>query len=113
MAIQRWQPGKDMVSLREAIDKLWEDTFRAPSRVWGGFRWETGVPAIDMYMKGDEVIVKASLPGLKVEDVDVTISDDVLTIKGESKAEEEVAREDYLYQERRYGTFTRTLALTR
>jgi HSP20 family protein len=57
------------------------------------------------------VVVKASLPGVKPEDVDITISGDTLTIKGETKTEEEVKREDYLYQERRYGSFSRTIAL--
>ena len=68
---------------------------------------------IDMYQTAKDLIIKTALPGVKPEDVEVTISGDVLTIKAETRAEEEVKREDYLYQERRYGTFSRTVALPR
>ena len=113
MAIQMWQPGRDLVSLREAMDKIWEDSFHAPSRIWGGFHLDSNTPAIDMYLKGDDLIVKVTVPGMKAEDLDVTIAGDMLTIRGESKMEEEVAHEDYIYQERRYGSFSRTLPLPR
>jgi HSP20 family protein len=64
-----------------------------------------------MYQTADDVVIKASLPGVKPEDVDVTITGDTVTIKGETKTEEEIKREDYLYQERRYGAFSRSVRL--
>jgi HSP20 family protein len=64
-----------------------------------------------MYQTADEVVIKASLPGVKPEDVDITVSGDTVTIKGETKTEEEIKREDYLYQERRYGVFSRSVRL--
>ncbi len=56
-------------------------------------------------------MVKATLPGLKPEDVTIDITGEMLTIKGETKAEQEIKREDYLYQERRYGAFSRSVIL--
>ena len=56
-------------------------------------------------------MVKATLPGLKPDDVTIDISGDMLTIKGETKAEQEVKKEDYIYQERRYGAFSRSVIL--
>ncbi len=56
-------------------------------------------------------MVKATLPGLKPDDVTIDISGDMLTIKGETKAEQEVKKEDYMYQERRYGAFSRSVIL--
>jgi len=56
-------------------------------------------------------VVEAALPGLKPEDISIDITGDTLTIKGESKAEQEVKREEYLYQERRYGAFSRSVVL--
>jgi len=110
MNIVRWDPFREMVSLRQAMDRLMEDRFVRPSgaeRLLG----EEAFPAIDVYQKPEELVVKASLPGLKPEEVDITISGDTLIIKGETRATEEVKREDYLYQEHRYGAFTRSLLL--
>ncbi|MFW6126269.1 MAG: Hsp20/alpha crystallin family protein, partial [Chloroflexota bacterium] len=67
--------------------------------------------ALDVYQRPDQLVVKASLPGVKPEDVDITVTGDTLTIQGETKADEEVKREDYIYQEHRYGSFSRSLAL--
>jgi len=64
-----------------------------------------------MYHTDIEVMVKVALPGVKPEEVDITITGDTLTIKGESKVEKEIKREDYLYQEHRYGTFGRSVTL--
>ncbi len=108
MSIMCWQPFTELMSLRQAMDKLFEDSFVTPSRI--SFGPSTGIP-IDMYHTANDVVVKAILPGIKPEEVDVTITGDTLTIKGETKAEEEVKREDYLYQEHRYGAFSRSVTL--
>ena len=110
MAMIRWQPFSELVSLRQAMDRLFEDSFVTPSRILSGFGTYVAVP-IDMYSTADEVVVKAALPGVKPEEVDVTITDDVLTIKGETKGDEQVKREDYFYQEHRYGAFSRSVTL--
>ena len=66
---------------------------------------------MDMYQTDNDVVVKASLPGVKREEVEVTVTGDTLTIKGETKAEEEVKRENYFRQERRYGAFNRSVTI--
>ena len=109
MAIERWHPLTDLMSLRQAMDRLFEDSFVRPSRLLT--LGETAEPALEVYQTPDEVVVKAALPGLKPEDVSIDISGETLTIQGESKAEQEIKREDYLYQERRYGTFSRKVVL--
>ena len=68
-------------------------------------------PAVDIYEDGDDVVVKAEIPGMKKEDIDVTITDNSLTISGEKKQEEEVKEKDYHRIERSYGSFSRSFRL--
>jgi len=91
------------------MDRLMEDALVRPSRI---STW-LGEPhlALDIYQTKDTVVVKAPLPGVKPEDVEITITGDVLTIKGETKVEENVEKEDYFFQERRYGSFSRSVTL--
>jgi len=110
MSIIRREPFTDLMSLRQAMDRLMEESFFRPSRLISLLGEELR-PALDVYQTPSEVVVKAALPGVKPEEVDITISGDVLTIKGETKAEQEVKREDYLCQEHRYGAFTRSITL--
>lgn len=107
MGIVRWDPFAELASLRREVDKLFEEFF--PRFRISRFE-EIGVP-IDMYHTPEAVVVKAVLPGVKPEDVDITITGNTLTIKGEVKTEKDVRREDYLYQERRYGAFSRSVDL--
>ena len=110
MELVRWQPLSGMVSLREAMDRLFEERFAWPAHS-AMHRFEAlGLP-IDMYQTDKAVVVKATVPGVKPEEIDISITGDTLTIKGETKAEEEVEKEDYFRRERRYGTFTRTVIL--
>jgi HSP20 family protein len=106
MNIIRWEPFREMTGLRDAIDRLFEDGFARYPRLWPGLgEWELPV---DVYQTADEVVVKASVPGLKPDEVDISITGDTLTIKGEHKEEKEVKEENYIYKERRYGTFSRS-----
>jgi HSP20 family protein len=110
MAIERWQPFSELMSLRQAMDKLFEDSFVRPSRALAVLG-EVMVPALDVYHTPNEVVVKATLPGVKPEDVSIEITGETLTIRGETRAEEEVKEKDYLYPERRYGSFSRSVVL--
>jgi len=110
MAIERWKPFTELMSLRQAMDKLFEDSYVRPSRGLTALG-EIPVPALDVYQTPNEVVVKATLPGLKPEDVTIDITGELLTVKGEIKAEQEIKKEDYLYQERRYGAFSRSVIL--
>lgn len=108
MTMQRWEPFKEMMTLRNAMDRLFEDSFVRPSV----YLQETGgTLPLDVYQTPNEVVVKASLPGYKPEEVDISITGDILTIKGEHKEEQKVKEENYWLRERRYGTFSRSITL--
>ncbi|MGQ9571747.1 MAG: Hsp20/alpha crystallin family protein [Dehalococcoidia bacterium] len=108
-SLMRWEPFGDIRSLRERMDRLFEDFFRGPRIV----PWESSdlVFPVDLYETEDSLVVKASLPGVKPEEVNISISGDVLTIKGETKSEEEVKQENYHRREMRYGSFCRSIPL--
>jgi len=109
MNIVRWEPFKEMTSLRDAMDRLFEDSFVRTPRLWPKIgEWEL---PIDMHQTANDIIVKASLPGFKPEEVDISITSDTITIKGEHKEEQEVKEENYSYKERRYGTFNRSVLI--
>ena len=110
MNVVRWQPFSDMVTLRQAMDRLFDDSIINPSRLTSVFGEGAALP-IDMYETDENVVLRASVPGVKPEEVDITITGNTLTIKGETKHEEEVKKENYFRQERSYGTFTRTITL--
>ena len=109
MNIVRWEPFREITSLRDAMDRLFEDSFVRAPHLWPEVR-EWDLP-IDMHQTANDVIVKASLPGFKPEEVDISIADSTINIKGEHKEEEEVKEENYFYKERRYGTFSRSLPI--
>jgi HSP20 family protein len=111
MSLIRWDPFRDVLSLRDAMDRLFEESWVRPFRAWPlGTNGSLTVP-VDMYETDDSLVVSAAVPGLKPEDVDITISGNVLTIKGEFKAEEKGKRGSVHFQERRYGRFQRSVSL--
>ena len=104
------EPFPDLMSLRQAMDRLFEGSVVRPAHFLPALS-EKLTTLVDIYQDQDKLTVKATLPGLKSEDVSIDINNGVLTIKGETKSEEEVKEEDYLYQERRYGSFCRSFNL--
>jgi len=120
MVLERWRPSRGLVpwqSLREMeeMERRFDEMFGRgflPS-VWRRIPMvEMGwSPAIEVFEKEDKFVVKAELPGMQGEDVDVSVVGDTLTIKGERKAETEVKEEDYYCCERSYGSFSRSIAL--
>ncbi len=106
----RWEPFRDLISLREAMDRLFEESFVRPQARW---RAPVGAEAlaVDMYETDDAIVVKMAIPGVRPEDLDVSVAGDTLTIKGETRAEEEVKEENYIRRERRYGSFCRSLVI--
>lgn len=110
MSMIRYNPFSEMVSLRQAMDRLFEDSVVKTAGYPSDFT-ETLAPRVDIYQTQDAVKVKAVLPGLNSDDVSVDINENVLTLKGEFKNEEEAKDGDYLYQERRYGNFCRSFTL--
>lgn len=110
--ITRYDPLGEMVSLRSAMDRLFEDSFVSPM-TWRtiGSNGDSIAPPLDVHETADELVVTAALPGMKAEDVEITMTGQTLTLRGEFKADEQVSKDQYLYRERRYGTFNRTLQL--
>jgi HSP20 family protein len=109
--ITRFDPLGEMVSLRSAMDRLFEDSFVSPVgwRTLGS--GEAITPPLDVHETADDIVVTASLPGMKAEDVEITMTGQSLTLRGEFRADEKVERDQYLYRERRFGTFHRSLQL--
>lgn len=107
--IVRWDPVREMVSLRDAMNRLFEDSFVRPAGWLAPF--DGGQLAVDIIESTDEITVKASVPGVKPEDIDISLSGEMLTIKGETKAEQKSEGRNFIRQERRYGAFERTLSL--
>lgn len=105
----KWEPFRDLVSLRDAMDRLFEESVVR----WPGLPAVLGgeALAVDMYETEDSVVITTSVPGVDPEDIDISITGNVLTIKGETKVEHKVERENYIRQERRYGTFQRSVVL--
>jgi HSP20 family protein len=108
--ITRFDPFGETVTLRQAMDRLFEDSFVSPLTL-RTFNGEATAPALDVHQTPDEIVVTAALPGLKAEDVDITITGQTLSIRGEFKEETGVSRDQYIYRERRFGTFHRQLQL--
>ena len=111
------KPGKGVFSPFEEMERWFEEAFRrpffAPSWMPRFKLPEFGgtYPTVDIFEDGNDVVVKAELPGMKKEDIEVNISDNVITISGEKKTEEKVEKKDYYRLERSFGSFTRTLQL--
>lgn len=104
----RWDPFAELESMRRTMDRLFGETFGRPLPFDGG---ECYVP-IDMYETDDRVTIRASLPGVRPEDVDVSVTGETVTIKGELKPEEREEKGINWYRrERRYGSFVRQLSL--
>jgi len=98
------------MSLKDAMNSLFDESFVRPPRFWPDQLGRGELP-VDMYQTANDVVVKASLPGVKPEEVDISISGDTLTIKGKHEEEREVKQQDYFRKERYYGAFSRSLIL--
>ena len=103
-----WEPAREMMTLREAMDRLFDDAFTRPLSMAGN-GW--AVPAVDMYQTDNEVVVKAALPGIKADEVQINVTGEVITLKGEIKQENESKEKAYHIREQRWGTFERSLVL--
>jgi len=115
MALERWRPRWGITPWRpfgeiEEWERRFEDLLGRP--MWRLPVEKIGwMPAVDVLEKTDKFVVKAELPGMKEEDINVSVVGDTLTIKGEKKTETEVEKEDYYRCERAYGSFYRSIPL--
>lgn len=115
--LPRW--GEEFERMADYFDRMREGFMHSPfPELWQPMRKlrASGIPgfstpAVDLFEEKDNVVVKAEMPGLEKKDVEVSLTDSRLTIKGEKKKEEEVKEKDYFYSERSYGSFARVLQL--
>ena len=110
MTIVRWEPFRSLTSLREAMDRLFEESVLWPSVV-SGASIRIGLPPMDIYQTENDVVVKAAIPGVRPEDIDIKLTGNMLTISGERKVEREVEEESYLVHEMAAGSFRREVML--
>ena len=111
MAMVRWSdPFRDFAQLQDRINRVFTESYgRNDEGLLSAGNW---VPPVDIYQNGEhELVLKAELPDMKREDIEITVDNNVLTIKGEKKLTGEVKEDQFHRVERRYGTFSRTFSL--
>jgi HSP20 family protein len=110
MAIIKWDPFRDLITLREKMNRLFEDavTSRGEEKDLILSAWS---PAVDIYENENELVLTAEVPGLEEKDVEIKIEDNTLSVRGERKFEKETKEENYHRIERSYGTFYRSFTL--
>ena len=110
MAMVRWEPVRDLLTLSERMNRMFDPNFRGASEDdWAlGGSW---APAVDIYEKDGNIVLKAELPGVDPKDVDVRVENNLLTLRGERKFDNEVKRDNYHRVERSYGSFSRSFTL--
>jgi len=113
MALIRWEPVRELHTMQNEMNRLFNTFFDSPSRGNGGGtavrrRW---IPAMDVVQTEDHFVLRADLPGLSESDVKIEVEDNVLTVSGERKSEHEDKGEGYYRVERASGSFSRSLTL--
>lgn len=106
MSVSRWEPVKDFVTLRQAMDRLFEDSFVRPTRMYDG---NGSVLPLDIYTTKDAIVIRAAVPGVTPDEVEITVEGSTVTIRGETKPT--AGDMNYLLQEQRYGPFARSIDL--
>ena len=110
MALVRWEPVRELNTLQSEMNRLFNTVFDTPSGTSGNVlrRW---MPAMDLVESADHFVLRADLPGMSEDDINIEFEDGTLTVSGERKAEHEDSKEGYHRVERSYGAFSRSLTL--
>lgn len=111
MALVRWDPSRDLDLLQGDVNRLFDAFFQSRSSHGQGNGLQRWIPAMDLTEQGNEYVLRADLPGLGSEDVEIEVKDDVLTISGERRSEHEDKGEGFHRIERSFGRFSRSLDL--
>ncbi|MBN1882728.1 MAG: Hsp20/alpha crystallin family protein [Deltaproteobacteria bacterium] len=111
MALIRWDPFRDLLTLQDRMDRLFEESISRNRVFEQSFASGVWSPAVDIYETNDEIVLKAELPGLKKDDVSIEITDNTLILTGERTFEKDIKEENYHRIERSYGSFSRTFSL--
>ena len=110
MAVVKWDPFRDLISIQDRMNRLFEQTL-SRSRGEEGTAAAAWTPAVDIYETPDTIVIKADLPGVVREDIEIQIDDNTLTLKGERRFSKDVQEESYLRIGRTYGSFHRCFTL--
>ena len=111
MAIIRWDPFRDVVTLRERMNRMFEDVFSGRAEEGKELTTSTWAPSVDIFETERELVLTAEIPGIDEKDVEIKIEDNTLSLKGERKFEKETKEENYHRIERSYGSFYRAFTL--
>ncbi len=111
MALVRWDPFRDLVTLKERMDRLFEDTFARSRSIEESLAPGSWSPPVDIYETDENIVLKAELPGIERKDITLEVKENILTLKGDRKFEKEVKQENYHRVERSYGSFQRSFSL--
>jgi HSP20 family protein len=111
MTIVRWEPFRELSTLQNEMNRLFNTVFDAPSPANGGSTLRRWMPAMDLVETDDHFVLRADLPGMSQDDVKIEFEDGTLTVSGERKAEHESKNEGYYRVERAFGSFSRSLTL--
>ncbi len=106
--LTRWDPFREIMSIRNTMDRLFDSVLSGSTSTWQPTVWDL---ALDVAENDDEYVVKASIPGINPDDLEITYSNNTLTIKGEVKEDKELEQAHYHLRERRYGSFARSVTL--
>ena len=107
----RWEPFRDIHTLQDRLNRVFGDLSHRPGSTDEGLTAGPWTPQVDVYETNDSIVLKADLPGMNQNDVEISVEGNTLTVKGERKFEKEVNEKDYYRMERSYGTFTRSFTL--
>ena len=112
MAIVKWDPLRDLVSIQDRMNRLFEQTLsRSQAQADEGMGASAWSPAVDIYETPETIIIKADLPGLSRDDIEIQLQENTLSLKGERRFAKDVQQENYLRIERAYGAFQRNFTL--
>ena len=111
MAIVRWEPLRELSSLQNEMNRLFNTAFDTPATPGNGGAMRRWVPAMDLVETADDFVLRADLPGLTQDDVKLELEDSTLTVSGERKSERTDKHEGYYRVERAFGSFSRSLTL--
>ncbi len=111
MAIIRWDPFRDLMTLRERMNRLFEDVFTSARGEEKDLISSSWTPAVDIYEDENQLVLTAEVPGIEEKDIEIKLEDNTLSIRGERKMEKETNEENYYRIEMAYGSFYRSFSL--
>jgi HSP20 family protein len=111
MAIVRWDPFRDVATLQDRINRIFNESFGRSRDLDDEISLSDWRPPVDIYETADGIVLKAELPGINKADVSVEVKDNVLTLKGERLVDPEIKDEHYYRKERNFGKFNRSFSL--